>query len=327
MGEVVGCAGAAEVIRPARSLLLLTHVSPDGDAVGSVLGLGRALAGAGRRVQMVLDEMYPRTYSFLPSAGDFVAPVAVSGPFDLAVTLDCADLGRVSGAAALGHAAVCLNIDHHATNTHFADYNWVDAGAAAAAEMVWSLLAELGLDLDTDAATCLYTGIATDTGQFRYANTTARTHTVAAELLRAGVQPSLVGEAVYEQESPAKLRLLAESLGTLRLYAGDKIAVLTVTRSLLSKTGADEEDVEGLVGYARNLAGVEVGLLLRERQDGAIRGSLRSRGRVDVAAVAQELGGGGHPRASGCTLSPPLEAAEALAVAAIMRALPTEEAG
>ncbi len=301
-GVSISLAEAAALIRNAGRMCFFLHVSPDGDSIGSTLGVYHALKSAGKDVVLPLADPIPRVYHFLPGWDTAFTPwQQVQGPFDLAVFLDCGDRSRVGEAEPV--VRMCpqvLNIDHHATNTVYGDYNYLDLSAAAVGEVAYNLLQELGLPLTRDIATCLYTSIVTDTGSFKYESTTARTHQIVAELLALGAKPYDVAAAVYENETQTSLKLLGQSLLTLQV-AG-RLAWLQVDQAMLQATGASEEDTEGIVNYARAIAGVEVGCFFRETAGGAVKVSLRSRGEVDVGAVAVSLGGGGHARAAGITL-------------------------
>lgn len=278
------------------------HVSPDGDSIGSTLGVYHALKAAGKDVVLPLAEPIPRIYHFLPGWDTAFTPWRqVQGPFDLAVFLDCGDRSRVGEAEPVVQMAkAVLNIDHHATNTIYGDYNHLDYSAAALGEVAYRLVKALGLPFNREIATSIYTAIVTDTGSFKYESTTAETHRIAAELMSYGVKPYDVAAAVFENETSAGLRLLARALGTLQVQ--ERVACLYTTRAMLTESGALDEDTEGIVNYARSVDGVEVGCYFKENGSNGVKVSLRSRGQVDVGGVAVALGGGGHARAAGATL-------------------------
>lgn len=325
----IGLEEAAALLAEAGRVLLFLHISPDGDTIGSSLALCHALRHLGKEAWCVGVDPVPRIFRFLPGWDSLFVPWAeVQGEWDLGVFLDCGDRHRVGAAEPLlGRCRVSLNIDHHASNSLFGDYNWIDYQAAAVGEMTYRLIRALGVSLDPGMATCLYTSLVTDTGSFRYESTTPETHRIAAELIAAGVRPYQVTEAIFENETVARLRLLSLCLGTLRLHAGGRIATLQVPLTMLAEAGAEPEDVDGLVNYARSVQGVEVGMLFREVEPGRVRVNLRSRGLVDVSEVARRFGGGGHPRAAGCTLAGTLAEAEAAVVAAAAACLAPEGLG
>lgn len=298
----VDLATAAGLIREADRILFFLHISPDGDSIGSTLAMVHALRRAGKQAIGVGVDPVPRNYQFLPGWDSLFVPWQdVQGEWDLACFLDCGDMERVGdGLPIVARASRTLNVDHHTTNTVYGQHNYIDYTAAAVGELAYLLIRELGLPIDQTIATCLYTSIVADTGGFKYDSTRPRTHRIAAELLEAGAQPYEVATALFENESMARMALLAHALATLQVDPTGQIASLYVTREMLEQTGAGDEDVEGLVNYARSVTGVEVGVIFRETTDGRVRVGLRSRRRVDVGAVAFQFGGGGHARASGC---------------------------
>lgn len=321
--QQVDLAGAARLIAEAQRILFFLHVSPDGDSIGSTLGMVRALRQAGKEAVIVGVDPVPRIYQFLPGWDTLFVPWdQVEGEWDLACLLDCGDLERVGAALpVVQKARRVLNVDHHSTNTGYGEYNYLDFRAAAVGELAYRLLRELSLPVDEETATCLYTSIVADTGGFRYDSTSPETHRIAAELIEAGARPYEVASAIFENESVARLALLSRVLATLQVDPSGKIAWLQLTRSMLEQSGARDEDAEGIVNYARSVAGVEVGILFRETPEGAVRVGLRSRRVVDVGEVARQFGGGGHARAAGCTVQGTLAEAVERVVDAIRRAM------
>lgn len=312
-------------LRRHRSFVLFLHVNPDGDSVGSTLALGLALERLGRRVAFAFPDHFPAVFRFLRGSERFRPWHEVGDSFEVAVTLDCSAPDRVGDARALlERCAAVLNVDHHPTNPGFGDYRWVDPERSCVGEMAFELVEGLGVPLDPAIAEALYTAIVTDTGSFRYEQTTARTMRYAAALLEAGVRPERVAYALFESRTPESLALLRAALASLRFEEEGRLAWMAVTRAMLAETGARPEDAEGLIGYARSVAGVEVALLFHEEPDGQVRVSFRSKRRVDVGRVAAALGGGGHARAAGCTLAGPLEAACDRVLAAARAALRQE---
>lgn len=314
---------AARMIGEAGRILFFLHVSPDGDSIGSTLGMVHALRREGKQAIIVGVDPVPRIYQFLPGWDTLFVPwQQVEGEWDLACFLDCGDAERVGAAAPIiKKAKRTLNVDHHSTNTCYGEYNYLDFRAAAVGELAYLLLRELNLPIDETIASCLYTSIVADTGGFKYDSTAPGTHRIAAELIEAGAKPYEVASALFENESQARLALMAQALATLQVDPGGKIAWMTVTREMLARTGAGDEEVEGLVNYARSVTGVEVGLLFKEAPDGRIRVGLRSRRQVDVGAIAVQFGGGGHARASGCGLDAPMAEAQSKLLNAIKAVL------
>lgn len=299
------------MIAESERILFFMHVQPDGDSIGSTLGMIRSLQQMGKEAIMVGVDPIPRLYHFLPGWETLYVPWnQVEGEWDLSCFLDCGDMQRVGEALPIVQLGKrTLNVDHHTTNTAYADFNYLDFSAAAVGELAYRLLREIGAPIDTETALCLYTSVVADTGGFRYDSTGPSTHRVAAELIELGVRPYEVASAIFENEAPARLSLLGKALETLRVDPSGKVAHMVVTRAMMEAAGASDDEIEGIVNYARSVSGVEVGILFKETADGRIRVGLRSRRQVDVGAVAVSFGGGGHARAAGCTLFVPLDEA------------------
>jgi len=315
----VDLAGAAALIGQANRILFFLHVSPDGDSIGSTLAMVRALRHIGKQVVAVGVDPVPRIYQYLSGWDSAFTPwQEVEGQWDLACFLDCGDLERIGDAMPIvGKARTTLNVDHHITNGVYGDYNYLDFSAAAVGEMAYLLLRHLGLAIDPQIAMALYTSIVADTGGFRYDNVTPRTHQIAADLIGAGAKPYEVASAIFENESLGRLALLSRALSTLQVDPSGQIAHMYVSREMLEQVGAGEEDVEGLVNYARKVSGVEVGLIFRELVDGRIRVGLRSRRTVDVGEIAKQFGGGGHARAAGCGFACSIDEARSRVLSAL----------
>ncbi|HHT71019.1 MAG TPA: bifunctional oligoribonuclease/PAP phosphatase NrnA [Firmicutes bacterium] len=308
------------VLRQSPELVLCCHFDPDGDALGSLLGLGLALRNKGWQVQLVSPDGIPSMYNFLPGAEDVSTTITAFSNRAVAIVLDCGDLERLGPLASeVATAKQIINIDHHPTNTEFGTINWVEPRAAATAEMVFSLLWELSIPVDLDIATCLYTGIHTDTGGFRYQNTTADVHKVAETLLRIGVKPWEIADKVYDRKSLSQLRLLQQALERLQVSSSGLIAWVSLP---YDRFGCyTDEDIGGLINYPRMVASAEVAVLLRENDDRQVRVGFRSRHLVDVGLLAKRLGGGGHSRAAGCILSGSLTQVETQVLAAVEKEL------
>lgn len=302
-----GPGAVARVLSSGRRFLLPLHVSPDGDSVGSALGLALTLRQLGKEAVVSYEQdPVPPAYRFLPGSDRAVPVEEVEGDFSAVVFLDMTDPERAGPrTSSLAADFPVVNVDHHPTNSHFGDVRYLDPAAPAVGEMVWRILRCLGTPISAEASTCLYTAILTDTGSFAYDNATPRAFRAAARLVEMGADPRGVAEQVYESRSLASLRLLGLALSTLRVEAGGRLAYLTLTRSMLRESGATPADSDGLINYPRSLAGVEVALLFREEENGKVKVGFRSR-RFDVSALALSLGGGGHPRAAGCVLAGPV---------------------
>ena len=290
-------ADALRELARARSVILTTHINPDGDALGSMVALFLFLRQRGTRVQMWLDDDLPGMYAFLPELDKIVRPPAACVQGELIVVLDAGDPGRTGGAWTHFRGR-SLNIDHHLSNSDFADTSVIDETVAATGILILRLIEEAGGRIDREMATCLYTAIATDCGFIRYANTDAPTLHAAARLVTYGAEPHTISEQI--QTTPlSKITALSRVLDTLEVTDCGKVAAITVPAGIAS---ADVEDTEGFIDYPRNIAGVEVAIMFKpSAEKETVKISFRSR-RLNVSELAQSLGGGGHARAAGCTL-------------------------
>lgn len=294
----------AETIAEAGSIVILPHVAADGDAIGSSLALAVGLTGAGKDVLVLLEEKIPQIYKFLPGLELCEIYDSDDRRYDLAIALDCGDLDRLgSRRAVFDRCPVTVNIDHHTTNPGFAMLDHVDATCAAAAEIVFELFGRMGIDPGNEAATCMYTAIASDTGGFRYSNTTSATHIIASELLKKGVRADEISRHIFDTVSLGKVRLTGEAINTLELHEDGRIAVMCVSNAAMQRSGAADEDSDGIINMARNISGVEAAAMLREMENGDIRVNLRSNSYVDVSEIAAKYSGGGHMKAAGFTVS------------------------
>ncbi|MFQ5465900.1 MAG: bifunctional oligoribonuclease/PAP phosphatase NrnA [Thermodesulfobacteriota bacterium] len=303
-----------EAIKKGQRFLVVSHVNPEGDAIGSLLGAALALRSLGRDVTAYLEDDIPKVYKFLPGADTVVHSLDGRGPFDVTVAVDCGHRDRLGGDfVALNDPGTLINIDHHATNGRFGDINVVVPDAGAAGELVYDMCVAAGIDITPEIATNLYVAIHTDTGSFRYSSASADSFMKAGELVRLGAKPWEIAKRVYESFPAVKFKLLGLVLPTLDVFSitddgrGGNVATLTATLDMFRSTGADSDLSDGFVNYARGIDGVEVGLLFRETGEGTYKVSLRSKGEVDVARVAERFGGGGHRNAAGFTIKGSLD--------------------
>ena len=310
-----------EVLRKAPSVALFSHVSPDGDCIGSMLAMGLALEKMGKEVSFYNPNPVPSYLSFLPGSSricqEFPSPLA-----KVLLFVDCTDLGRVNlSRSDISGDSTVLNLDHHISNLFFGDVNWVDAQASAAGELVLTLISKLGVEIDVDIATNLYTAIVTDSGCFEYSNTTAQTHRLTADLLDIGVDFSRIHHNIFNQKPLAQIKLLQCALDGLEIYANGQFALMILNAEDFQKSGAEQEMSEGLVNHVRSIAGVEVAVLLKEVGPQEIKGGLRSNLWLNVNEIAALFGGGGHQRAAGCTLRIPMAEAKQRMITAVEEAL------
>lgn len=290
--------------------LIATHVNPDGDGIGAALGVAYALRKWGKEAVLCCESPIPSRYDFLEGIEAFHTPDQLVGrSFTRLVTVDCGDWERIGKVASLYRPGLLINIDHHETNTQFGTINWVRPQAAATSEMVAELLKKGGLSFERGVATALFTGISVDTGSFHYSNTTPQTMRQAADLLEKGVEPDVVSDRLFDTYTIPQFQLMRRAFDAMQIELEARTAWVAISLEMLSACGASQDDVEGLVNYARGIEGVEVGLLFREVSSKEVKISLRSRKWVNVAEIAASFGGGGHERAAGATLALPLSEA------------------
>jgi phosphoesterase RecJ-like protein len=291
-------------IRARRRFVVTSHARPDGDGIGSALACGQILRMMGKEAEVVMHDGVPRIYQNLPFADCVVQADAVP-PNDAVILLECDGTRR----ALLEGLDECflINIDHHVSGRNFGHINWIDSSVMATAELVFRLARLACVPVDRDIATCLYTGLMTDTGSFMFEGTNEHTFTVARELVLAGADPALCARHIYFGHSTAKLRLLGAALSNL--HREGPLAWIWITQEQMQRFCAREEDCEGLVNYALSIGDVQVAMFFRELPDGRFRVSLRSKGEVNVSTVAEYFGGGGHKCASGCSIEGPLAVA------------------
>ncbi|HZP22465.1 MAG TPA: bifunctional oligoribonuclease/PAP phosphatase NrnA [Terriglobales bacterium] len=288
-----------------EKFILTSHARPDGDAVGSALACAQILRSMGKQASVVLSDGVPAIYEPLPFADSVLHDTAEAPGADAAIILECDSVARTRLTGLEQH--FLINIDHHATARPFANVNWIDPSACATAEMIFRLAREAGVKISPEIATCLYTAVLTDTGSFCFQGTSEQTFGLAQELVRCGADPVHIAHNVYFSTHASKMRLLGAALNTL--HCDGSLAWMYVDRAAMEACHASDEDCEGLVNYALAIQGIEVALFFRQEPEGRFRVSLRSKGRVNVAAVAEAFGGGGHQCASGCAIDGPLPAA------------------
>jgi phosphoesterase RecJ-like protein len=281
--------------------LILSHLDPDADAIGSCLGLAWALRGMGRVAEVVTEETLPESLRFLPGSDTVRRPADVGKVFEAAFVVDCSDLTRVGAVSRrlLAPDAAIASIDHHVANDGFGEPRLVNVEASSTAELVYEVLDAYGVPLESEIAACLYAGIVSDTGGFRFQNTSPRALRIAARLIEHGARPSWTADALYAKKSAPSLRILGLALSTLESRSQGQVGALTLSREMFAAAGAAPEDADGIVQFAKALNGARVGVLIQEAAVGEVRLSFRSDGSVDVNQVAGRFGGGGHRNAAG----------------------------
>ena len=289
-------------LRGGQRFLVTSHANPDGDAIGSSLAVAKLLRQLGKAATVWLRDPVPRLYRALPGSEQIHAgeepPANFPELFDAALVMECPSPDRTGLEAALTDLTL-LNIDHHLGNELYGVVNWVDTAAPAVGEMVYRLARAMHLAIDKDIANSLYLTLVTDTGGFRFSNTTAAAFDAAGDLVREGASPETISKWLYESQPESVLRLVGEMLRTLEVHGEGRVATASMTREMAERAGAQPGDSEGLIDFPRSIAGVEAVALIRQLDDGNFKVSLRSRGEVNVERIARQFGGGGHRNAAG----------------------------
>jgi phosphoesterase RecJ-like protein len=292
-------------IQQRRRFLVTSHARPDGDAIGSTLALAQILRKMGKSAAVILGDPVPLLYHPLPGSETIVHSSQVNGDYDAVIILECDSVQRTRLHGLENQ--FLINIDHHASSRPFANINWIDPSAVATAELIFRLAQAAQVKITPEIATCLYTAVLTDTGAFCYAPTNACTFELAKFLVEHGAEPGKIAQSVYFSSPMSKMCLLGAALS--RLERDGAITWMSVTRHDMERFGALDEDCEGLVNYALGISGVEVAIFFREMAHERIRVSIRSKGAVNVAEIAQKFGGGGHECAGGFSTEGPVEEA------------------
>lgn len=288
----------AELLKNSDNILLLSHAHPDGDTLGSATALAHALSAMGKKVKVDCGDPIPKDFTFM-----FKGLAQEDFEPELIAAIDVADiklLGREYEGTYGGRIELC--IDHHGSNMLYADKVCLEADSASTAEMIYLLLKEMGAEFTPVMASCLFTGVSTDTGCFRFSNTTVRTFEIAAELAKMGADTYNIIQVFFETKTKTFAALERLALETMRLYCSDKCALMCVTQDMYKRSGSDESEVDRLSNLPRQIEGVLVGVTMRELKDGSFKASVRTHGDIDASEICRRLGGGGHMGAAGCTL-------------------------
>lgn len=305
MSRADSVAEAAKALAAADEVAMLCHVGPDGDALGSMLGLGLALQKAGKKVTAGFAPPFvvPASLSFLPGQDLLVSPDAFPASPAVLVLLDAGSPDRVGELApSVSAAATVIVLDHHVTNEGFGDIPVVDGQVAATGQIAFEVIEAMGIELDDDIALCLLTALVTDTGRFQYSNTTAETLRTAAKLVAAGGDPAIIGRHVYEEVPFGYLHVAGSALSRAVLHSGLGVVTTTVTHADLADAGVDWGDIDSLIDTLRLAVEADTAILAKSFEDGRVKVSLRSRGATDVGGLAATFGGGGHRLAAGLTV-------------------------
>ncbi len=312
---------AGEMLRGMEDILILTHRNPDGDTLGSAFALWAALRQLGKRARVSCPNEIHRMYQYLTvihdeEADDF-SPKTI-------VTVDAATISQLGTNGSLGENAE-LAIDHHSSHTEYARHTLLDRHSASCAELVYRVILELGVTINEYIASALYTGVSTDTGCYRFQNTTANSHEVTANLIQCGIDLSFLNKVLFETKSRAYIALQRMAIDSLEYYYHDKIAMMTITNEMMKLSGAVEDDLNGITAIPRSIEGVEAGLTFREQQNGNVKCSVRTTSLVDASKICEQFGGGGHHGAAGFECSGEMVDIKTLVVRAVISQLKGKE--
>ena len=308
-----------DAVRARRRFVLSSHSRPDGDSIGSQLAMAFALRALGKEVSVVnADPAPPPLMQFVGVPDIRIAP-RVDGEYDAAIIMECGDLAR-TGVAGLDRFFV-VNIDHHPGNSGYGAINWFDPGAAACGEMVFDVVQALGVPLSVEIATHIYLAILTDTGSFHYSSISPRTFDISRQALEAGVDPVSVARQVYDSNNMGRLKLFGAVLSAMQIDATGRVAIVYVDQEMARAAGGTYEDTEGLINLPLTVKEIQGVVFFKKGDDGEFRVSMRSKGNVDIGAIAKSFGGGGHKNAAGCTVTGDYDALRALFVDRIQQAV------
>lgn len=299
-----------QLIEQSQTILIAAHGNPDGDAIGSTLALANALQEMGKDVLAYNQDRAPLEYSFLPGYASVVDKIDSDQHFDAGFVLDAGELNR-AGVWIRERSTTLVNIDHHPYSEDFGEIYYVDTQACATGVLIYRLLQAAGHPISADVATCIYTAILSDTGSFRYSNANPEAFAVAAEMVGVGVDPWSIASGLYESQERERLQLLAKALPTLRVSDCGRYASIAVTLDMYTQTGAHEEHTDRFINYPRSIRDVEVAIFFRQLSADRFKIGFRSKGNIDVGALARAMHGGGHHNAAGATLDGSLDSVQA----------------
>lgn len=308
-----------QLIEQKYRFMITSHIRPDGDGLGSGLALYWMLRSLGKDVDVVLRDRVPPSYMVLPGTEQVLVRDDVTEDYDAAFIIECSDVER-PGLPSLKDQFV-VNIDHHSTTVPFGDINWIDPTAAAVGEMIYNLSKALGTEVTKEIAECIYTALLTDTGSFHFSNTTERTLKIASELVRRGVEPARISQALFYSHPFSKIKLLGLVLSGIERDESGRVAWIKLDRETMYEADACDEDADGIVNHALSVGDVEAVAFFKELEPDVYRVSLRSKGKNNVAKVAETFGGGGHRNAAGCRIEGGFEVVKQRVIEGLQSAL------
>lgn len=308
-----------KIIKENNNFAIVSHTSPDGDSMGSMLALYSVLYQNNKKADMFIDDILPKRYSFLPFS-NLIKALTENKHYDCIFALDCGDPERLGKFKALiNKAALVVNIDHHISNHMYGTINVLETDASSAGEILYDIFIDNNYEINRDTAACLYTSILTDTGGFKYSNTTSKTLEIAGNLINTGINFSEIYSIIYDRKSLGQVKLMSRVISTLEMAIDNRVALLSLFNDMLLECGAKEEDASEFINISRDIEGVEVAVFIKEKGNESFRISLRSKSKIDVRLIAEEFGGGGHVRAAGCTIEGDYEKVKMVLIAEIKK--------
>ena len=318
------CRDVCDQLRRHRRIVVTSHVRPDGDAIGSALALAAALKAIGKDACVINRDPVPVPLTEFPGVSDIVVAETIPADTEALVVLECGDLTR-TGLSGLDHCVV-INVDHHQGNSGYGNARWFDTTYAAVGEMVLEMIDQMGAPVTPEMATQLFLAIVTDTGSFRYPGVSPRTFAISSRLVAAGADPVLTAERLYDSNTLGRLRLQGAVLQSLDIQSSGRLALLTVDDATLAAAGATPADTDGLINLPLSVKLIQAVVFFKQAGDGTYRVSFRSKGHVDVGAVARSFAGGGHKNAAGCTIAGDLPHVREIVLAHIVPQLAADPA-
>lgn len=308
-----------EVISECQTIVICGHTNPDGDAIGACLGLGLALKAAGKQVQVLLEKYAPK-YQVIPG-GHLVCDKSLVGTPELFIALDCGDIDRLEGIEDIfQRAAITVNMDHHASNTYFADYNYVQGKASSASEIVYHLLEDY-LPLNQDIASALYAGLIYDTGGFRHSSTAPSSMRMAAKLMQQDIPFTKIYNALFDSRSFSEIKLMGRAIDRAETFFDNRMILSYMGMADIAELNGSSHELDAIINYLKGVEGTKIACFLYEKNEQDVKASFRGNDGYDVCALAQKFGGGGHVKAAGCTITAPMEQARAMVLAEIEKML------
>jgi len=306
-------------VRSRQRFVISSHTRPDGDSIGSSLAMAFALRALGKTVRVVHRDQAPPPLMAFPGVADIEIAASVTGEFDASIIMECGDLAR-TGVSGLDRGFV-INIDHHPGNSNYGQINWFDSTAAACGEMVFDLVTALGVPFTLDIATHIYLAILTDTGSFHYSSISPRTFDICRLAIEAGVDPVLVARNVYDSNNMGRLKLFGSVLSSMQIDSAGRIAIVYLDHEMARAAGGTYEDTEGLINLPLTVKEIQAVVFFKQTEGDEYRVSMRSKGDIDIGAVAKEFGGGGHKNAAGCSATGPVDVLQKLFVEKVEQAI------